>query len=80
MKKSAIKDLVYGGLEEIINNRDYYYQSSVKSLDYSHFTEEGRRAVAEFLDLMALKIREAEQEDLDQRAKKQVIDQLKSTD
>ena len=76
MEKSAIKDLVYGGLEELINNKAYYYHSSI-GRDYSHFTDAGKEAVGEFMDLMAFKIREANEKDLDKRAKQQVLDQLK---
>ncbi len=79
MEKGAIKDLVYGGLEEIINNRNYYYASSV-GFGYNHFTDEGKIALTEFMDLMAYKIRDAENADLDRRAKKQVLDQLKKKD
>ena len=74
MDKEAIKDLVYGGLEEIVNNRRYYYHSTAS---YSHFTDQGKQAVGEFLDVMAFKIREAENTDLDRRAKQQVLDSLK---
>ena len=77
MEKSAIKDIVYGGLEEIISNRRYYYVSSV-SFGYSHFTDEGKEAVIEFLDLMSQKMRESENADLENRAKQQVIDGLKN--
>jgi len=76
MEKAAIKDLVYGGLEELVNNRRYYYHSSVGGA-YSHLTDDGKAAIVEFMDLMAFKIREAEQEDLDRRAKEQVIGVLK---
>ena len=79
MQKGAIKDLVYGGLEEILNNRNYYYSSSV-GFGYSHFTEEGKLALTEFMDLMAYKIKEAENADLDRRAKEQVLEQLKKKD
>ena len=76
MDKAALKDLIYGGVEEILNNKKYYYSSSV-GLGYNHFTEEGKAALAEYMDLMAHKIYEAEQQDLNHRAKKQVIDGLK---
>jgi len=76
MEKSAIKDLVYGGLEEILNNRKYYYHSTI-GMGYSKLTDEGAAALVEFMGLMAYKIREAEDQDLDLRAKQQVIDQLK---
>ena len=78
MEKSAIKDLIYGGIEEILQNRKYYYSSSI-GRDYSHFTEEGKEAVAEFMSLMAYQIRKAEEEDLNTRAKQQVLDTLKGS-
>ena len=77
MQKSAIKDLVYGGLEEIINNSRHYYKSSV-GRDYCHLTDSGKQAIVEFMDLMAYKITEAEEEDLDRRAKEQVLKELRS--
>ena len=79
MKKQAIKDLVYGGLEEIINNRSFYYHSSVGAA-YSHLTEEGKDAIVEFMDLLAWKIKEAENADLENRAKQQVMNALKGND
>jgi hypothetical protein len=76
MDKAAIKDLVYGGLEELMNNNRYYYHSSVGSA-YSHLTEDGKAAVSEFMDLMAWKIKECNNADLNERAKQQVIAELK---
>ncbi len=79
MKKGAIKDLVYGGVEEILSNRNYYYHSSVGA-DYSHFTEDGKIAMVEFMNLMAFKIKQAEDADLNERAKQQVLNELKRKD
>ena len=76
MEKAAIKDLIYGGLEEILNNNRYYYHSTV-GRDYSHLTDLGKQAVTEFMDIMAYQIRAAENADLDRRAKEQVIASLK---
>lgn len=76
MQKSAIKDLVYGGLEEILNNRSYYYHSSVGA-NYSRLTDNGKEAVIEFIDLMSYKIIEANEADLNHRAKEQVLKELK---
>ena len=76
MQKGAIKDLIYGGVEEILNNRNYYYHSSV-GRDYSHLTDDGKVAIVEFMDLMAWKIKEANEADLERRAKQQVLDALK---
>jgi hypothetical protein len=79
MKKSAIKDLAYGGMIELINNRNYYYHSGVGS-SYSYLTEDGKLAVIEFMNMIAYKMKEAEDEDLNIRAKQQVLDQLKKKD
>jgi hypothetical protein len=73
MEKAAIKDLIYGGLEEILNNNRYYYHSTV-GRDYSHLTDLGKQAVTEFMDIMAYQMRAAENADLDRRAKQQVLD------
>jgi hypothetical protein len=76
MEKSAIKDLVYGGLEELVTNRRYYYHSSI-GLNYCHFTEEGTKALSEYMNIMCAKLYEAEEKELDQRAKDMVIKGLK---
>jgi hypothetical protein len=76
MKKNAIKDIVYGGLEEILSNKEYYHYSSM-SYSNHELTEEGKEAMIEFINLMAAKIKQAEQDDLDFRAKKQVMENLK---
>ena len=44
LNRSAIKDLVYGGLKELAKNTEFYYQSPVSS-EYSHLTDAGREAV-----------------------------------
>jgi len=79
MKKGAIKDLCYGGMLELLNNRNYYYHSGVGS-SYSHLTEDGKAAMIEFMNMIAYKMKEAEDADLNDRAKQQVLDQLKKKD
>ena len=79
MDKGAIKDLCYGGMLELLNNRAYYYKSSVGK-DYSYLTEDGKTAVVEFMNMIAWKMLEAENAELDKRAKQQVLDQLKRKD
>jgi hypothetical protein len=77
MEKDALKQLIYGSLEELIRDRRYYYHSTVGET-YSHFTEEGKEAVQEFMGVMAYKIRAAEETDLERRAKEQTLNALKS--
>lgn len=76
MDKGAVKDLTYGGLLEMINNRNYFYKSSVGK-DYSHLTDAGKQAVAEYIDMIAWKMIEAENAELDKRAKEMVLKELK---
>jgi len=77
MKRDAIKDLIYGGLAEISKNERYYYYSPVGS-NYCHLTDQGREALAEFMENMIRVLRETEARELDYRAKQMVIDGLKT--
>jgi hypothetical protein len=76
MDKQAIKDVMFGGLSELMRNPNYYYFSSVGSA-YSYWTEDGKQALCEYMNLMACKFHEAEQESLNKRAKELVIKGLK---
>jgi len=76
MQRAAIKDTIYGGLMEIMRNRQYYYHSGIGS-NFNHFTDEGREAVQEFLNAMASKMIEAEHAELNARAKELVVNELK---
>ena len=77
MEKTALKHLIYGGIEEIIRDRNFYYYSKIGQ-QYSHFTEGGQAAVLEFMNSMAYKIRQAEEADLEKRAQEQTLNALKS--
>ena len=76
MEKQAIKELMYGGIKELMANRKYYYRSMV-SKDYSHFTDDGIEAVQSFVLDMTRYISAAEDKELDQRAKDMVMKELK---
>lgn len=76
LEKNAIKDLFYGGIMEILQNRDYYYNSGI-GRDYSHFTERGKEAMDEYLKSMSHLMLKAEEESLNKRAKELVIKGLK---
>jgi hypothetical protein len=76
LEKSAVKDLFYGGVLEILQNNKYYYNSGVGS-NYSHFTEDGKEAMDEYLKYMASLMLKAEEESLNKRAKALVIKGLK---
>ena len=76
MEKQAIKELMYGGVKEIMSNSRYYYRSST-GRQFSWFTEPGKIAVQEFVAEIAAYITDAENEDLDKRAKDMVLKELK---
>lgn len=76
MEKQAIKELMYGGIKEIMNNSRYYYRSST-GRQFSSFTENGKTAVQEFVTEIAAYITDAENAELDQRAKDMVLKELK---
>ena len=76
MEKAALKDLLYGGVTELIRN-DKMYRRSPISDHYSKFTESGEQALKEFIQSMAIIIYETEEADLEKRAKDRVIKELK---
>ena len=76
MEKQAIKELMYGGLKEIMNNSRYYYRSSIGK-EYSSFTDAGKEVLQEFVADLASYITQAEEKELDQRAKDMVMKELK---
>jgi len=76
MEKSALKDVLYGGVSELIHNSKYYRYSPIGQ-DYCRFTEEGEVALKQFMQSMSVLIYATEEKDLDQRAKDMVIKGLK---
>lgn len=76
LEKAAIKDLLYGGVMEILNNSDFYYNSRIDS-GYNRFTDRGRAAMEEYLKTVAALMLKAEEESLNKRAKEMVINSLK---
>lgn len=75
MQKNAVKDLIFGGLSELIQNREYYYHSPLGA-EYSHWTDAGEDVMTGFMTIMAFYIAEADAESLDERAKELVMDGL----
>lgn len=76
LEKSVIKDTMYGGIYELMQNSKYFYRSSV-GVNYCHWTEPGVQALSEYLKLMTPMIMEYETQNLDKRAKELVLKGLK---
>ena len=77
MEKQAIKDLMYGSLTELMQNRRYYSRSSVGP-EYSRWTEEGPLVLKQLMSEITKLIYIADQNDLDSRAKELVLKELKT--
>ena len=77
MEKQAVKDLMYGSLTELMQNRRYYSRSSVGP-EYSRWTEEGQVVLKQFMSEITKLIYIADQNDLDSRAKELVLKDLKT--
>ena len=67
---------MYGGIAELMKNRQYYYYSSVGP-EYSHWTEEGNQALLDYMNLISFKMIEAENNELNERSKQMVLKTLK---
>ena len=76
MNSDAVKELMYGGIYQLMKNRDYYYYSSAGS-DYSHWTDIGKTVLSEYMNLMAHKMMQVGEVELNQRAKDLVVKGLK---
>ena len=77
MNRQALKDLMYGGIEEMTQNPRLFYNSSVGK-EYSHWTEEGNKNLAEFMTYMAAEMARCRKLEDDNRAKEMVLKELKS--
>lgn len=79
LEHSAVKDWVYGGIIELMNNPKYYRKSGVDSR-YSYWTEEGKVVLIEFMFKVCQSIEEAERDKLMKLAKQLVMNGLKGED
>ena len=77
MNRQALKDLLYGGIEEMTQNPKLFYRSSVGK-EYSNWTEEGQANLAEFMNYMAAEMAKCRQVEDDRRAKEMVLKELKT--
>jgi hypothetical protein len=77
MEKQAVKDLMYGSLNELMQNRQYYYHSSVGA-EYSYWTDEGKVMLTQFMSEVTKLIYTSDKNELDRRAKELVLKELKS--
>ena len=76
MDDSALKDFIYGGVRELMKNRKYYYISSAGA-EYCRWSDDGAKALSEFMNLVGRQMIINERAELDKRAKELVLNGLK---
>jgi hypothetical protein len=76
MDDNALKEFIYGGTRELMKNRKYYYHSSVGA-QYCHWTEDGYKALSDFMNLVGHQMVVNEEAALNKRAKELVLKGLK---
>lgn len=79
MDRAVAKDILYGGVRELMDNKNFYYKSSINP-SYNKWTESGLQAVTDFVHIMTPQIYQAEQDELDRKSKALVMNSLKVTD
>lgn len=78
MRKSAVKDQLYGSIIEMMNNRDYFYKSNIgKNHEYSHWTDLGKEELLAFVTAHSKRMLTAEEALIDARAKEMTFEALK---
>jgi len=76
MDANTIKDVMYGGITQLMKDRNLYYSSGV-GVEYNYWTDKGKEALAEYMNILSGQIVKAENVELDQRAKNLVLNELK---
>lgn len=74
LEKSAIKEMLYGGLMELTDNFRYYHKSAQ---GYSYWTTEGVEAMTHFVTNMMEMADQAEHHEFTIKAKEYTFDTLK---
>jgi len=76
MDKPYIKDVMYGGISELMRNSRYYYRSTV-GIEYSKWTDEGREAILALVESTSRDIHKVEIELELKRSKELMVKGLK---
>lgn len=75
--KQAIKDMLYGTINELTNNRTFYWRGI--SGDYSHLTDQGKEQLIIALERIIPLIHANEDEEHEERSRDLTFDLLKDS-
>ena len=76
INKIYLKDVIYGGISELMRNPKFYYRSAV-NIEYSKWTDEGHEAVLMLIDSVSRDINRVESELELQRSRELMVKGLK---
>ena len=71
------KDIIYGALLELSQNKQVWYESSVNP-EYSKLTEEGREAIIHVVEDMFRGLQIIHQQEIKEEAKRQTLESLRN--
>lgn len=75
--KRILKDLIYGCINELGKNKEFYYHSNF-GRQYSHLTSKGEQACITIFEEFVHKIIEAEEAEYQERRKRETFEALKN--
>lgn len=76
LRRSMNKDIIYGALLELSQNREVWHESTV-SPEYSHLTESGREAIIHVIEDMFRGLQTIHNMEVKEEAKRQTLENLK---
>jgi|TARA_R110000803_G_scaffold172119_2_gene235039 hypothetical protein len=76
MDKPLLRLTVYAALLDLVSDPDYYYHSSVGK-EYSHFSDKGKQAIVDFVEIFAHTMLEVKHEEDIERSKGILLSELK---
>jgi len=77
LRRSMNKDIIYGSLLELSQNRQVWHESTV-SPEYSKLTDEGREAIIHVVEDMFRGLQTIHDQEIREEAKRQTMESLKS--
>ena len=76
IRRSMHKDMLYGALLELSQNKRVWHESSV-SVEYSHLTDDGKEAIIHVVEEMFRGLQTIHKQEITEEAKKQTLEALK---
>jgi hypothetical protein len=75
--KNSIKDIIYGSMLELMENRKFFYKSNIGKWEYSHWTDEGKEELHQLMQTMSIQMLKFQEKELEDKAKDMVMEKLK---